>query len=77
MSISIRVRLYASLRKWREDPDFDLELAEGVSLREALVPIGVPENEVAIVMINGKRGHLEGIMSDGYDIQLFPAIGGG
>jgi len=69
--------LYASLRKRRDDPCFELDLATGVSLREALVPIGVPENEVAIVMINAARGKLEAILSDGDDIQLFPAIGGG
>jgi molybdopterin converting factor small subunit len=77
MGIRVRVRLYASLRKWREDHDFDLQLPVAISLREALSLIGVPENEVAIVMLNAARGNLEAILSDGDDIQLFPAIGGG
>jgi sulfur-carrier protein len=77
MGMTVRVRLYASLRKWNGKPDFALDLPTSCKLCEALVPIGVPENEVAIIMLNGHRGMLGSMLSDGDDIQLFPAIGGG
>ncbi len=46
-------------------------------VRDALRENGIPEEEVAIIMINGKRGRPETGMSDGDTVSLFPLIGGG
>ena len=77
MGMNIQVRLYASLRKWSAEPLVALELPTGCTVREAIISAGVPEQEVAILMRNSRRGNLEDVLADGDDIQLFPAIGGG
>jgi len=77
MSIKVGARLYASLRKWNPNPRVDLSLREASTTQDALATLGIPESEIAIIMVNGKRGKLEDFLSEGDDIQLFPAIGGG
>ncbi len=38
---------------------------------------GIPESEIAIVFINGKRGQLASTLATGDTVSLFPLIGGG
>ncbi|PKL07412.1 MAG: molybdopterin synthase sulfur carrier subunit [Spirochaetae bacterium HGW-Spirochaetae-7] len=77
MSINIQLRLFASLQKWSPDPSVSIELSASSTARNAYLGIGVPDAEVAIIMINGKRGLPDDILSDGDKVQLFPFIGGG
>lgn len=38
---------------------------------------GIPESEIAIIFINGKRGQLASTLTTGDTVSLFPLIGGG
>jgi molybdopterin synthase sulfur carrier subunit len=73
----IEISLYASLRKWNPSPAFTHEIAEGKTVGEILVEIGVPERDTAIIMVNQRRGGLDTILSSGDTLSLFPLIGGG
>lgn len=77
MEITVRARLFASLRKWRPDDKPELRLEAPCSVRAAVIALGVPEREVAIAMLNGKRASLGQELAEGDELQLFPAIGGG
>ncbi len=73
----IEMRLYASLQKWKPSPVTEYELAGINSVRDLLKESGIPEGEVAIIMVNGKRGQLDSAIQHGDSVSLFPLIGGG
>lgn len=73
----IEIHLYASLQKRRTNPAARCEIGDAKTVRELLLDIDIPEKEVAIIMINGKRRQLETKLSDGDEVSLFPLIGGG
>ncbi|OHD81771.1 MAG: hypothetical protein A3J97_11350 [Spirochaetes bacterium RIFOXYC1_FULL_54_7] len=77
MNIKVYVRLFASLRKWSALPALELELDPPASARSALATIGIPEEEIMVVMINGKRGNLYDHLTSGDELQFFPLLGGG
>jgi sulfur carrier protein ThiS len=74
---SVEVRLYASLRKWRPAPSGSYELAGSMTVSDLVRRNGIPESEIAIVFINGKRGQLASTLATGDTVSLFPLIGGG
>jgi molybdopterin synthase sulfur carrier subunit len=73
----IEMRLYASLQKWKSPPVTEYEPAGIGTVRDLLKESGIPEGEVAIVMVNGKRGQLDSALQHGDSVSLFPLIGGG
>jgi sulfur carrier protein ThiS len=75
--ISIELRLHASLRKWRDPPIAVLSLGKPCRIGEFLRDAGIPEGEVAIIILNGKRALPESSLSDGDRLSLFPLMGGG
>ena len=76
-SSSVEMRLYASLRKWRPTPAGSYELAGITTVSDLVRESGVPENEIAIIFINGKRAQLASTLRHGDTVSLFPLIGGG
>jgi len=74
---SVDVRLYASLQKWRPTPAGTYELAGITTVSDLVRESGIPENEIAIIFINGKRSELASTLRDGDTVRLFPLIGGG
>ena len=73
----IEMRLYASLQKWKPSPVAEYELVGISTVRDLLKESGIPEGEIAIVMVNGKRGQLDSALQHGDSVSLFPLIGGG
>jgi molybdopterin synthase sulfur carrier subunit len=73
----IEIRLYASLQNRKSNPVASRELTGAKTVRELLLDIDIPEQEVAVIMINGKRRQLETTLSDGDEVSLFPLMGGG
>jgi molybdopterin synthase sulfur carrier subunit len=74
---TIELRIYASLRKWKKQPILSLELHRPCSVRELLEEAGIPHDEVAIIILDGKRARLESTLTGGEVLSLFPLIGGG
>ncbi len=72
----VTVKLFASLRKDR----FDIEnriYRPGLTCRQIIEKIGIPENEVRLIFINGRHASLDDQLADGDTLALFPPIGGG
>ena len=74
---SVEMRLYASLQKWRPIPSGSYQLAGNMTVSDLVRQNGIPESEIAIVFINGKRGQLASTLTTGDTVSLFPLIGGG
>jgi molybdopterin converting factor small subunit len=72
----IEVRLFATLRKGRENISFFSpdEVADGFSILKRL---NIDEAEVAIYLINGRHDALSTLLVDSDVVAVFPAVGGG
>jgi len=72
----IEVRLFATLREGRgkilffEKEDFSIA-------SDILKKLQIPEEEVAIYLINGFHASLDAPVEDGDVLALFPPVGGG
>lgn len=72
----IEVRLFATFREGREKI-LQLEadsFPDGMSIIQHL---GIPEEEVAILLINGMHRKPRDSVKDGDVVALFPPVGGG
>ena len=72
----IEVRLFATLREGREKILF-LDAGDFTSTRQVLAELKIPEEDVAILLINGRHRTPEIPIKDGDLIALFPPVGGG
>ena len=74
--MKLEVRLFATFRDGREKKYF-LDLNEGTTTRDIVKMLKIDEEEVAILLINGRDGKLETALKDNDVLSLFPPVGGG
>ena len=74
--MKVEVRLFAGFRRGRLGRQ-TMDLPEGTSLRELVRQLEIPEEEVALLLINGRYGDLDRRLSDNDVASLFPAVAGG
>ena len=53
------------------------ELAEGGTVRDLALHLGLPLDDIKIVMINGRHASMDAPLHDGDRVAFFPAVGGG
>lgn len=74
--MKIEVRLFATFRHGREKKQF-IEFEEAADVREVIDKLKIEEEEVAILLINGRDGEFDRKLVDGDVLSLFPPVGGG
>jgi len=52
------------------------ELDENADVNELIIKLGLPQNKVEIIFVNGKRVDSNQTLSDGDRVGFFPAVGG-
>jgi molybdopterin synthase sulfur carrier subunit len=75
-AMKVKAKLFATLRDGREK-EMDIDRDETFTVREILDTLDIRQEEVAILLINGRDGSFETLLSDGDTVSLFPAVGGG
>jgi molybdopterin converting factor small subunit len=76
--MKVRLRLFASLQKWIPENPIELDVEEGMTLRDFMHEQGIPETMVAVCIRNGnKLVNLDTALGDGDKLELFPLMGGG
>jgi sulfur carrier protein ThiS len=87
--VRVEVRLYATFARYAPggrsageprhagDP-FDVDLGDSRSLHDLIRVLGIPENEVHLVIVNGRIVH-DGSqpLQEDDRVALFPPVGGG
>lgn len=78
----VRVKLYASLRRYRPEialgQAFLCTLPDGSTVGHLIVDaLGLPSQEVAIMLVNGVYSNREQLLKDGDQVALWPPIAGG
>lgn len=74
--MQITVKLFATLRDNREKI-MTMEVESGITPRLICERLGIPVDEVAIIMINGRGVNLETVLQTDDVLALFPPVGGG
>ena len=75
----VNIKCFAGLSK-RHDCDYrtaiELDVPEGGNVRDAAKSLGIGDDEVKFVFVNGKRFGMGAPMADGDNVTLVPATGG-
>lgn len=74
--MSIEVRLFATFREGR-GKILNMDAAGHPTARAILEELGIPESEVAILLIGGLHSKPGDAVKDGDVVALFPPVGGG
>lgn len=74
--LKITVKLFATFREGRQKI-MEMELMEGHTPQHVIDKLGIHKSEVAILLVNGRDGHLDKSLGHGDLIALFPPVGGG
>ncbi len=73
--IKIEVRLFATFRNGRGKKVY-VELNHP-TVEDVLQSIGIENDEVAILLVNGHDGHFDQILLEEDYLSIFPPVGGG
>ena len=77
----LQVFLNASLRRYVPGYDpfrgISLEGASGTSISRVITRLGLPPEEVTLIMVNGRRREADFLLEGDERLGLFPPIGGG
>ena len=77
MEAHIDIKLFASLSNFTPVAAEKYPIAPGITVGMLLDQLGVPENEVKLIFIDGKKGDLTSTLLGGERVGIFPPVGGG
>jgi molybdopterin converting factor small subunit len=73
--MKVKVKLFATLRNGR-GKILDMDEQEGTIIKVA-DKLEIPEEEIAILLLNGRDAKLSDELTEGDTISIFPPVGGG
>lgn len=76
MGERITVKLFATLGRVFSVSD-SIELSSPRVISEIIGDIGIPEEKVTIIFVNGRHARMTDVVCPGDVLALFPPIGGG
>lgn len=74
--MEVKVRLFATLREGRFKEKM-LELGPLPTPQTVIDLLEIPLEEVAILLINGRDGKMETVLTETDVVSIFPPVGGG
>lgn len=74
--MQITVKLFANLRENREKI-MDMDVRSNTTVKEIIESLGIPLQDVAIIMINGRGTKSDAVLKSDDVLALFPPVGGG
>ncbi len=79
--MNVEVRVFATLRRYLPDlaigEPLPLNVPEGTTLGDICDQIGIPREEIKVIMQNGLQADFSAPAQDGARIAYIPAVGGG
>jgi molybdopterin converting factor small subunit len=73
----ISIKLFATLSKYTPASADQYPVLPGTTIRNLLNELGVPENDVKLIFINGIKKDLPSTLNGGERVGIFPPVGGG
>jgi len=77
MKTYINLKLFATLSNFTPVSGGKYPISPGTTVGKLLEQLGVAENEVKLIFIDGKKGDLTSTLQGGERIGVFPPVGGG
>lgn len=74
--MKIKVKLFATFREGRGKEVF-LDVEPSAQVKDVIVKLGIKEEEIAILLVNGKDGKFDSPLNEDDYLSLFPPVGGG
>lgn len=74
--MQVTVKLFATFRNGRFKIQ-EQELPEGTQCRQVVTGLGITEEEVGVIMINGRHGSIDQQLANNDVLSIFPLVGGG
>lgn len=74
--MQVTVKLFATFRNGRFKIQ-EQELPEGTQCRQVVTDLGITEEEVGVIMINGRHGSIDQTLAQNDVLSIFPLVGGG
>ncbi len=74
--MNVEIRLFATLREGRFRAR-QLDLPEGTTVLDVLGRLGIPADDVAILLVNGRDAAADRRLREGDAVSLFPLVAGG
>ncbi len=75
--LKVNVKLFATVRKFSQKDNLEINIEEGSSVKDLLSQIGIPQDEPLLVIVNEYTQGKETPLQEGDTLCLFPIIAGG
>jgi molybdopterin synthase sulfur carrier subunit len=80
--IYIRVKLFASLRRFAPEGSFsgkpfEVNLPDGATLSDLARQLKLPASETKVTFVNGRSREMDWVLANDDEIGIFPPVGGG
>lgn len=79
--MALKVLLAATLRKYMPAYDaatgYEMEIDPGDTVRAVARKLGIPEDDVKLIMVNGIGASWDTVLKGDERVALFPPVGGG
>jgi len=72
----VTVKLFATFRNGRFKIE-ERELPADTDCRSVVLSLGLTEEEIGIILVNGRHGNLDQVLVEKDVLSLFPLVGGG
>jgi len=77
MTITIDLKLFATLQKFAPHASGAHMVEAGTSVRNLVRELGIPETKARLIFINSFKVTLDTVLKDGDRLGIFPPVGGG
>ena len=74
--MQITVKLFANFRNNRFK-DTLKTISPNTTVRKIVQELAIAEEELGVILINGRHGRVDQILAEGDALSLFPLVGGG
>ena len=74
--MQVTVKLFAHFRINRFNNEIQ-PIAPDTTVGAIVNGLGIPEEEIGVILINGRHASLDQTVADGDTLSLFPLVGGG
>jgi len=74
--MKVEVRLFAYFREGRDKKQI-IELNDNATIKDVLDIINIKEEEISILLLNGRDGSADRELKEGDVLAIFPPVGGG
>ncbi len=59
---------------FRDSKTYDFD--PGADINDVMLRLDIPKDSVRLIFVNGRKGELDTVLSDGDQVALAPAVGG-